>query len=70
VKIIVIVHHTGNFSHMSFSSTHTKFPNKGRTNAFLTHANEHYEANLGGVNAQLRAQSCLTNKNTGTVRVK
>jgi hypothetical protein len=58
VKITVIVHHAGNSAQMSFSSTHTKFPNQGRTNAFLTHANELYAANLRGVHAQLCAQSC------------
>jgi hypothetical protein len=50
VKIIVIVHHVGNSAQMSFSSAHTKFPNWGRTSAFLTCANEHYAANLRGVN--------------------
>ncbi len=28
-------------------------------------ANEHYAANLRGVNAQLRAQRCPSNQNTG-----
>jgi hypothetical protein len=64
VKITVIVHHAGNSLQMSFSSAHTEFPNQGRTNVFLTHANEHYAANLRSVNAQLRAQSFLSNQNT------
>jgi hypothetical protein len=67
IKIIVIVHHAGNSTQMSPSRTHTKFPNQGWTNLFLTRtANEHYAANLRGVNAQLRAQSCSSNQNTGT----
>jgi hypothetical protein len=58
VKIIVIVHHVGNSAQLSISSTHTKFPNRGRTNAFSTCTNEHYTANvrsvkLSSVNAQL-----------------
>jgi hypothetical protein len=39
--------------------------NWGRTNAFSTWANEHYPANLHGVKTQLRAQSCMSNQNTG-----
>ncbi len=63
VKIIVIVHHVGNSAQLSISSTHTKFPNRGRTNAFSTCTNEHYTANvrsvkLSSVNAQLWYQSC------------
>jgi hypothetical protein len=47
---------------MSFSSAHTKFQHQGcSTNAFLRRANEHYAADLRGVNAQLRAQSCPSN---------
>jgi hypothetical protein len=65
VKIIVIVHYAGNSAQMSFSIAHTKFPNQGRTNAFLMHTNEHYVANLGNVNAKLRAQSCPSNHKTG-----
>jgi hypothetical protein len=61
MKIIVIVHNEGNSAQMSFSSTHTKFPNQGQTNAFLTCANEHYAANLGSVSAQLRTQGCPSN---------
>jgi hypothetical protein len=64
VKIIVIVHHTGNAAQMSFPSTPTKFSSRGRTNAFSTRANEHYAVNLRGVNAQLRVQSCPSNQNT------
>jgi hypothetical protein len=67
VKIIVIVHDAGNSAQMSFSSTHTKFSNRGRTSAFLMRANEHYAANLGGVNTQLRAQSCPSNQNARLV---
>ncbi len=70
VKIIVIVHHVGNSAQMSFSSAHTKFSNLGCANAFLTRANEHYAANLRGVNAQLRAQSCPSNQNTKWVNEK
>jgi hypothetical protein len=58
MKIIVVVHQAGNSAQMSSSSVHTKFSNQGRTNAFLTPANEHCAAHLRGVNAQLRAQSC------------
>ncbi len=64
-EITVIFHHTGNSLQMSFSSGHTKFPNRGRTNTFLTCASEHYPANLRSVNAQLLAQSCLSNWKTG-----
>jgi hypothetical protein len=52
---------------MSFSSAHTEVPNSGDTNAVLTLANKHYTANLRGVNAQLCAQSWLSNQNTGFV---
>jgi hypothetical protein len=65
VKIIVIVHHMRNSARMSFSSAHTKFPNQGRTNVFLTCTNEHYAANLRGVNAVLGTQSCLSDRNMG-----
>jgi hypothetical protein len=65
VKIIVTVHQAGNSAQMSFPRAHTKCRNQGRTNAFSTCANEHYAVNLYGVNAQLRAQSCPRNQNTG-----
>jgi hypothetical protein len=65
VKIIGIVHHTGNSAQRSISSTHTKFSNWGSTNTLLMHANKHYTANLCGVNVQLRAQSCPSNQNMG-----
>jgi hypothetical protein len=65
MKIIVIVHHLENSGQMSFSSAYTKFPNQGRTNAFVTRANEHYATSSRGVNAQLRAQSCPSNQKTG-----
>ncbi len=39
VRIIVLVHHVGNSAQMSFSSANTKFPNRCRTNTFLTRAN-------------------------------
>ncbi len=61
MKIIAIVHHARNSAQMSFSSANMKFPNQGHTNAFLACANKHYVANLGGVNARLRAQSCPSN---------
>jgi hypothetical protein len=53
---------------MSLSNAHAKFLNEGHTNAFLTHANEQYVAILRGINAQLRAQSCPSNRNTGLGR--
>ncbi len=65
VIIIVIVHHAENSAQMSISSAHAKFANPGRTNAFLMRANEHYAVNLRGVDAQLRAQTCPSNRNTG-----
>jgi hypothetical protein len=55
-KSFVIVHHSENSAQMSFSSGQTKFLNPGHTNAFLTRANEHYAANLRGVNTHLRAK--------------
>jgi hypothetical protein len=60
VSIILVVHHAGISAQMSFSRADTKFPNRGDRNAFLTRANEHYLANLRGVNAQLRAQVIKT----------
>jgi hypothetical protein len=68
MKITVIVHLVGHSAQMSFSSAHTKFPNQGSTNAFLTGANEHYGANSGGINTQLGAQSCPSNQNTGSLK--
>jgi hypothetical protein len=65
VKIIGIVHHEWNSTQMSFLSPHTKFQNREHTNAFLMRANDYYAANLLGVNAQLHAQSCSSNRNTG-----
>jgi hypothetical protein len=64
-KSFVIVHHSEYSAQMSFSSAQTKFLNPGHTNAFLTRANEHYAANLRGVNTHLRAKSCPRNQNSG-----
>jgi hypothetical protein len=63
-KSFVIVHHSENSAQMSFSSAQTKFLNPGHTNAFLTRANEHYAANLRGVNTRLGAKSCPRNQNS------
>jgi hypothetical protein len=59
-RLIPLVHENccncdsqGKSTQMSSSSTHTKCPNRGRANTFLTCTNEHYAANLCGVNAQL-----------------
>jgi hypothetical protein len=66
-EYFVIVHHLGNSAQISFSSTHTIFPNQCCTNASLTHANKDYTANLRGVIAKLRSQSCPRNQNTGSL---
>jgi hypothetical protein len=55
-KTSLIVHHSENSAQMSFSSAQTKFLNPCHTHAFLTHANEHYAANLRGVNTHLCAK--------------
>jgi hypothetical protein len=64
----VIVHYSENSVQMSFSSAQTKFLNPpDHTNAFLTRANEHYAANLRGVNTHLRAKSCPRNQHSGYI---
>ncbi len=68
MKIVVVVDHARNSAQMRFSSAHAKFPNRGSTNAFFFDVHKWTltcKANFRGVNAQLRAQSCPSNWNTG-----
>jgi hypothetical protein len=67
-KSFVIAHHSENPAQISFSGAQTKFLNPGHTTAFLMRTNEHYAANLRGVNTHLRAKSCQrVIKTRGTV---